>query len=874
MPRFLPDEGGARRLFSRAAQLLAETADYRDTLAHTLAACLPELGDFGFFDARGDGEAVERVALAYQDEETEALLRPTRWTAQLRPDINLCALSTGAAALHRDIDDAWYRNAAGSEAHLAILRRLAFRSMITVPMRHRGELIGALTLFMGRSGRQHTEDHLALAGDLAGIASPVVANALLAEQHAAATEALRISEERLRMSVEAARVGVWEWRPDGSVYWSPEYRAIYGLPEDEAPTFGRGMGAVHAEDLPLIEAAWGRTIATGAEFATRHRVHHPTAGLRWVQTMGRLLLDDAGQPQRVTGVAIDVTERERNERELAELRERLSEELRAMRRLHQISVRPISADEQPEEILGEILAAALELTGRDRGAIQLVDGELLRVVASRNFSAPFAEAVRLVARDRNMPSALAWREGRRVAVSDLETDPVFGGTAAARLLLGEGIRAVQSTPLVSRAGQVVGLLTTHAASVHHWSDREMRLLDLLSREAADILERAQADAQLRDADRRKDEFLAILAHELRNPLAPIRYAVSVAREPGSNEAHRRRAESVIERQVAHMGRLLDDLLDVSRIARGKVTLKREHVRLRAIAAAALEAARPLCEAKQHHFHVRWAEGDTIVDADPVRLTQILTNLLNNAAKYTEPGGRIELAFVVEGRDLALSVTDNGIGISPEVRPRLFTLFSQAQGAAQRAEGGLGIGLALVKGFVELHGGTVALDANPAGKGSVFRVLLPGLVVSPQEASIEPGAPVARRALRVLVADDNPDICEMCATLLRLWGHEVLLASNGNLALEMARRERPDVAILDIGMPRLSGYDVAQAIRRELGDGMALIAVTGWGQEEAKARTAEAGFDHHLTKPVEPAALESLLAAVAASARAPQRATPA
>jgi signal transduction histidine kinase len=299
------------------------------------------------------------------------------------------------------------------------------------------------------------------------------------------------------------------------------------------------------------------------------------------------------------------------------------------------------------------------------------------------------------------------------------------------------VHAVQATPLVSRSGQVVGTLATHGMAPHAWTERELRLLDMLSREAADFIERAKADEQLKEADRRKDEFLAILAHELRNPLAPIRYAISIAREAGSSEQQRRRAESVIDRQVAHMGRLLDDLLDVSRIARGTVQLRRQQVSLEAVVQAATEAARPLVEAKAHELVVTGLAATT-VDVDPVRITQVLTNLLNNAAKYTEPRGRIELAFEIRGADLAIRVSDNGMGLAEEVRPRLFTLFAQAQGAAQRAEGGLGIGLALVKGFVELHGGSVAAQSEGSGRGTCFTVALPGAVVQPVQAAPEPG----------------------------------------------------------------------------------------------------------------------------------------
>ena len=425
------------------------------------------------------------------------------------------------------------------------------------------------------------------------------------------------------------------------------------------------------------------------------------------------------------------------------------------------------------------------------------------------------------------------------------------------MLRAEGVRSVQSTPLVSRSGRILGTFTTHGIGPHQWSRRELRLVDLLAREAADFIERAQAEAQLKQADRHKDEFLAILAHELRNPLAPIRYAVSVTRASASSEEQRRGAEAVIERQVAQMSRLLDDLLDVSRIARGTVKLRKERFVLRNALGAAIEASRPLVDAKRHELVVRAPDEALVVEADPVRLTQVLTNLINNAAKYTDAAGRIEVVVEQSKAELVVRVIDNGVGIAPEVRPRLFTLFAQADGAVQRAEGGLGIGLALVKGFVELHGGTIEARSEGRNRGAEFVVRLP-VVVERAQASQRAGAAPGAPGLTVVVADDNPDICETCSTLLEVWGHHAHAACDGAQALELIRDITPDVALLDIGMPGMSGYEVARKVREEHGAGVVLIAVTGWGQDEAKGRAREAGFDHHLTKPVDPDRLAELL----------------
>jgi len=380
-----------------------------------------------------------------------------------------------------------------------------------------------------------------------------------------------------------------------------------------------------------------------------------------------------------------------------------------------------------------------------------------------------------------------------------------------------------------------------------------------------IGELKRAEEALRDADRRKDEFLAVLAHELRNPLAPIRYAVAMARKTGGRESERMQAQGIIERQVAHMSRLLDDLLDVSRITRGTLVLRRSSVDFAAVVAPALEAARPLIEAHGHSLTVKLPEKPVLLVADPVRLAQVLANLLINAAKYTDAGGCIELEARQEGSELVVAVRDNGIGISAEMMPRLFTLFAQGSCALERSEGGLGIGLSLVRGLVELHGGTVAAHSKGAEQGSEFMVRLPiGDPVSTEDLA-GTGAPArpAAKPLRLLVADDNRDSAATCAALLEASGHEVSVAHTGREALDLACRLEPDALLLDIGMPELNGYQLAQRIRGTgWGRRALLIAITGWGQEQDKRRALAAGFDQHLTKPIDPSGLEALLQAAA------------
>jgi PAS domain S-box-containing protein len=386
----------------------------------------------------------------------------------------------------------------------------------------------------------------------------------------------------------------------------------------------------------------------------------------------------------------------------------------------------------------------------------------------------------------------------------------------------------------------------------------------------DITERKRLEQELRqrvrelaEADRRKDEFLATLAHELRNPLAPIRNAIELLRRAGENADLIGQSSRIMERQVAQMVRLVDDLLDISRITRGKIQLRKERVELAAVVQSTVEECRPLIEAQSHELTVTLPPDPIYLDADPIRLGQVFANLLNNAAKYTERGGHIWLTAEYQGGEVAVSVRDTGIGIAAEYLPHLFEMFSQAAPALGRSQGGLGIGLALVRGLVELHGGSAEGRSAGPGKGSEFTVRLPA-IETPALARQEPVADGTKSCAgpkcRILVADDLRDSADSLATMLRLAGHEVQTAHDGLEAVQAAATFRPDVVLLDIGMPKMNGYEAARHIRQQpWGKGLALVALTGWGQEEDKRRAFEAGFNHHLTKPVEAAALEKLLA---------------
>lgn len=396
--------------------------------------------------------------------------------------------------------------------------------------------------------------------------------------------------------------------------------------------------------------------------------------------------------------------------------------------------------------------------------------------------------------------------------------------------------------------------------------RERALRETNTALSVEVADRLAAEAALKEADRRKDEFLATLAHELRNPLAPIRHAVKLLEVRGATDAQKEWGREVIARQVQRMALLLDDLLDVSRITRGRLELRKNYVGLHALVATAIESARPLIEAKKHTLELSLPADPIELEVDPLRMSQALSNLLTNAAKYTDEDGTIKVTASMEPDGLTIKVKDTGIGLSAAVIPRLFEMFSQVDSAIDRAEGGLGIGLALVKGLLALHGGTVEATSEGIGHGSQFSIRLPlSTIVSGGTAGTTAESAVTVRASprgRILVVDDNRDAADSLALVLNTFGHQVSVGHSGREALEMGARERPDAIILDIGMPDMTGYEAARRIRREAwGRNVYLLAITGWGQADDKDKARASGFDWHLTKPVDPDVVEQLLADV-------------
>jgi len=850
-----------RQALGLAARLLASASDFSGTLRQTIGACLPVLGDFGFFDVV-HGEGVLRTVAAHEAPDIEALLAPTRWVRQDRQDLNLCGLSTGEAGLHPHVDDAWYRKVAGDDEHLALLRALGFCSMMTVPVRYRSELVGGLTLFMGRSGRQHTRADVAFAAELALLAAPLVVNARLLEQHRHAEAALRSSEQLLRMALEAGQVGIWDWDiVRDRVTWSDRVYEMYELaPGAEIGGLEGFRSRIHPDDLPTVRDGVARALAGGPDYSAEVRVLLPDGRIRWINTNSQLVRGADDRPLRMVGASTDVTQRV--ELLAAERRARTEAEA-ARRRLELLASagEVLSRSLDPDETL-QAIATTLVPQIADCCRIDLLDenGVLQRRLAYHSDPARAERALALARELRAAPETVgstAWVLATgRSHYGDFDGPATAADPALHLYTQTLGFKSQYVLPLIARGRTIGTMAVIQAESGRGLTEEDRALVLELGQRAALALDNARlyaeagaARQQAESANRAKDEFLAMLGHELRNPLAPISTALELMalRKPGASVEERR----IIGRQVTHLSRLIEDLLDVSRITQGKVQLRRKAVDMRTVVANAVELTRPLFETHAHPVELRLATRPAIVSGDAVRLTQVLCNLLVNAAKFTPHEGRVTLGLRTEEGVVEILVEDTGSGIAPQLLPRVFDLFVQGQQAMDRQAGGLGLGLAIVRMLVEMHGGTVAAASEGPGLGSSFIVRLPS-----HQGQLEPAADSEPAPLgeggggRILVVDDNADAALALAELLQLVGYEVRCAGDGESALALLDDYVPELALLDIGLPGMDGYQLARLLRADPRmAGARLVALTGYGRDNDRARALEARFDEHLVKPV-------------------------
>lgn len=448
------------------------------------------------------------------------------------------------------------------------------------------------------------------------------------------------------------------------------------------------------------------------------------------------------------------------------------------------------------------------------------------------------------------------RVGNTLQINNVDTELAAGD--GYEMFNQIGIKAIICCPLV-KDGKLVAMMAVHQKHPRAWTADEVALVEDVVERCWAHIERVRATEALREADRHKSEFLATLAHELRNPLAPVRNGLELMKLAGGDAAAMAKVRAMMERQVSHMVHLINDLLDIARVSSGKLVLKKEHADLRTLVASAVETSQPLLDAAGHMLSVRLPAADAIVEVDVVRLSQVLSNLLSNAAKYTPPGGHIVIAAKVADGQLHIEVGDNGIGIAAESIGGVFDMFTQVGRGVAGSKGGLGIGLSLVRRLVELHGGAVTAASPGLGLGSTFTVQLPLATGIGNGAAVEAPASEATPPLRVLIADDNHDAADTLRELLQAGGHTTRVAYDGAGALAIAEQFRPDLVLLDIGMPGMDGYDTARAMRRLPGlEDVTLTALTGWGAAEDRARTRAAGFDHHLLKPVKLGELQAML----------------
>ncbi len=627
---------------------------------------------------------------------------------------------------------------------------------------------------------------------------------------------LRDIRSRMEAALAGAAIGTWSWDIcEDRFFADPSLAEIFSLPLElvSGSSLSRIENYIHPADRERVADLINKAVESGRYYEADYRVIQTNGTWRWVTARGQVERDEQGRAIRFPGVVIDITERKSAEETLA----RVTAESERRKRLYEtiLSATPdfiyvFSLDHRVLYANGSLVT--MWGVGDPVGKTFLEIGyepwhaemHCLEIDTVRSTKMPIRGEV-----------PFSGTKGRRIY--DYIFVPVFG-------LDGE-VEAVAGT-------------------------------------TRDVTDRKAMEEELRDTDRRKDDFIALLAHELRNPLAPIKNGLQVLRLAQGDAVTLTETRGMMDRQLSHMVRLIDDLLDVSRINRNKMELRRARVALTDVISSAVETAQPQIDSAEHELSLTIPAFPIYLDADLTRLAQVFSNLLTNSAKYTPRGGRIWLTAKRNGGQVEVSVQDNGIGVPSASLVKIFDMFSQVDRTFERSSGGLGIGLALVKGLVEMHGGSVTAASEGEGKGSTFTVVLPVLIEhsDPVHSLPADGAQVAAPCRRILVVDDNQDGADSLAMMLRLLGNNVLTANDGVEALEQAERFRPEVVLMDIGMPKLNGLEATRLIRQQpWGQNMLVIALTGWGHEVDRERSSEAGCNGHLVKPVDLNDLERLLA---------------
>ncbi len=892
------------RLLAEASALLTMSLVEDEIYRRAAEIAVPAFADWCLVDVRDASDRFQRVLLHRRDrtapdlgEQLEEAMPPS---------------DDGPSWLHRavrDVESQLVTNAslpapgeaAVDSARLALLEEIGVRSFIIVPLVVRGRVEGVLSFLRGQGAAAYLPDDVTLAEDLTHRAALAIENARLfhtERRHAQDVYRLQRISEGLTVAVtpdDVADVVVAHGLPAvgavaGVLVLHDERHGAFGLTGErgEAPGAWRklplspptplGDAILHGEPVFLESAErWAREYPCAAAnplAAPGARVTLPLrAGDKVLGALGyafpgprRFSQDDKELLIAIARQCSLALERARLYAEQAKAREQTLMLLRVTSAL--------ALARTTDEVVRTVVEEVIPVVGGEVGYLGLLapDSDTINVyVSEREGRAHPALPARIDAAARN-PLSDVVRTGRALC---FETTSAYREAYAAVEQPADATArdAFEASAVlaINAAGRTVGALGVRFDQQrdrpYFFDEDTVQLLEAVAIQCGDALERAElleregeARRGAEVANRAKDEFLAMLGHELRNPLMPIVTALSLMRIKGDEHFVKERA--MIQRQAQHLLRLVDDLLDVSRIARGKIDLRRRRTDLAEVVRHAMETTSPLFEQRQHHVDVVLEDG-LIIDGDESRLVQVFANLLSNAAKYTDAGGRVSVHGRVEGDEVVVRVTDSGVGIDPHLRARIFDLFVQGARGIDRAQGGLGLGLALVKSITILHGGQVDVRSAGPGKGSEFVVRLPRAPSWARNVSAEPaprdGIEPARRApLRILVVDDNVDAADSLAETLHELGHETAVAYDGPEGLVKARALDPEVALLDIGLPVMDGYELARSLKKEHGDQMTLVAVTGYGQPADRARAKEAGFHHHFVKPIHLAGLLALL----------------
>jgi PAS domain S-box-containing protein len=670
-------------------------------------------------------------------------------------------------------------------------------------------------------------------------------------------QALRAQQHMLQIALDAASMGTWRYHlHDHRWELNEKAQELYGLHSAEVVHDEEGVREVlHPDDIPAMWMAVQRAAdpkGDGKYFA-EYRVAAPGGSWRWLSVWGLMEFEGEGadrKPVMLTGASRDISDRKRNELLLA-----------AQKRALEMVVQG--------KPIGSILEYLTEVatSQSDSSTISSVllfdENGCLRHGAAPDLPDEYNNAIDGLKASKDLGTcSVAAVTGEVVMTPDIANDPKW--STIKHLPLDLGLKAAWSHPIKTGDGKVIGTFGTYFRECRRPTGHEQKVVALLAQTAALALEHRRAENSLRESDRRKDEFLAILAHELRNPLAPIRTGLELLQLGAGDPDLVQDTREMMERQTLQMVRMIDDLLDVSRISRDKLELRLRPVLFNDVIRDSVEASRPLIIGKSQNLEIHVPATEIWLNADGNRLAQVFSNLLNNASKFTPEGGNIHIHATVNDDRINVTVKDDGNGIPPEMLGRIFEMFQQVEGNGEQMKQGLGIGLTLARRLVEMHGGNIRVTSEGTGKGSSFTVELPigRDIVPAQEDHAGTDRDRAARKLCIVVADDNEAATETLSMVMRMLGHEVHPAYDGMQAVEITQRVKPDVVLMDIGMPRKNGYDAARDIRKiHGGDRMLLVALTGWGSEEDMQRTKEAGFDHHITKPAEPAVLKKILAGV-------------